>query len=102
MMQPNYQETIGRVMNNVTFGLTGSDFSWWKYAVFIIVGASIWIAIPRYVAATKGGPQAANRATAFAAVGLLFCLTPLTAIIGFGLWVWTVYSALHIEHKANG
>ncbi|KKI35577.1 hypothetical protein VI03_27845 [Burkholderia vietnamiensis] len=97
MMQPNFQELIGKTMSNLTFGLADGNFTWGKYAVFLIVGASLWIAIPRYVAAWNGGIEAANRATAIAAVALLFCLTPLTAIIGAGLWLWAIISALRIQ-----
>lgn len=96
-MQPSYQELIGKAMSSLTFGLMDGAFSWGRYAVFLIVGASLWIAIPRYTAALYGGSQAANRATAIAAVALVFCLTPLTAIIGAGLWLWAIISALRIR-----
>ncbi|WP_334033657.1 hypothetical protein [Burkholderia gladioli] len=96
-MHENYQEALGQLMSGLTFGLTGTEFTWGKYAVFVIVGASIWIGIPRCVAAFKGGPQAANRATAIAVVALLFCLTPVTAFVGAGLWLWAIISSLRIK-----
>ena len=99
-MYTNYQEAIGRAISGLTFGLMDTAFSWGKYAVFLIVGASLWIAIPRCVAASKGGPQAANRATVIAAVALLCCLTPVTAIAGAGLWLWAIISALRIHRSA--
>ncbi|WP_206532792.1 hypothetical protein, partial [Burkholderia cenocepacia] len=66
----------------------------------IILGAFLWIAIPRYVTALKHGPQAANRATAIAGVALLLCLTPLTAVIGAGIWLWTIIMALRVQREA--
>lgn len=100
MTQPSYQDLIGQAMSNFTFGLADGTFTWGKYAAFLVVGVSLWIAIPRYVAAWKGGLPAANHATTIAAVALLFCLTPLTAIIGAGLWLWAIISALRIQRAA--
>ncbi|MCW3632536.1 hypothetical protein [Burkholderia cenocepacia] len=100
MMQPSYQELVGKVMSNLTFGLTDGTFTWGRYAVFLILGAFLWIAIPRYVTALKHGPQAANRATAIAGVALLLCLTPLTAVIGAGIWLWTIIMALRVQREA--
>ncbi|MCW3587332.1 hypothetical protein K6Y78_30290, partial [Burkholderia cenocepacia] len=43
MMQPSYQELVGKVMSNLTFGLTDGTFTWGRYAVFLIChGAALW------------------------------------------------------------